>query len=231
MIKLKSSNHHRSVKLYIMKKRHYSRIDRLIQAFDNSLRTLTLIPQSSRPNPAGNTVMAAELNETEKKHIAGLMRINHTGEICAQALYQAQALTAKNPAIQQTMRHASIEENDHLNWCASRLQALESHTSYLTPLCYSASFSIGTMAGLAGDRWNLGFVAETEDQVTHHLEQHLRQIPEKDTKTRAILSQMVTDEKQHAEQARNQGGKKLPWPIRFGMKLTAKVMTTTAYRI
>ncbi|WP_449421072.1 2-polyprenyl-3-methyl-6-methoxy-1,4-benzoquinone monooxygenase [Piscirickettsia litoralis] len=129
------------------------------------------------------------------------------------------------------MQQASIEENDHLNWCATRLEELESHTSYLAPLWYSASFAIGTVAGLAGDRWNLGFVAETEDQVTRHLEKHLTKIPKKDEKTRAILNQMTIDEKQHAEQARLQGGKKLPLPVRLAMKLTAKVMTTTAYKI
>ncbi len=214
-----------------MTQRHYSPADQLLINLDKAVRTLFGKPESTdRPNPAEN-IEESPLQESDVPHIAGLMRVNHTGEVCAQALYQGQALTAKLPKVRDNMERAAMEENDHLNWCDARLQELGSHSSYLNPLWYAGSFAIGATAGLIGDKWSLGFVAETERQVVSHLDGHLKQLPEQDLRSQAILKQMKTDEEQHRMTALNAGGAELPSPIKKIMGLTSKIMTTIAYRI
>jgi len=211
--------------------RHYSPIDRLLLQADAAMRTL--IPNSnhaSRPSPA-IVESKSSLDAEQSRHIAGLMRINHTGEVCAQALYQGQALTAKLPEIREKMEHAAEEEIDHLVWCEQRLQELGSQTSVLNPLFYGLSFAIGATAGAISDKVSLGFVAATEQQVCKHLDDHLQQIPATDRKSRAILEQMRIDEEEHATSALDAGGYRFPAPIKFAMSLMAKVMTRTTYRI
>lgn len=206
-------------------------IDTLILNFDQALRTL--VPGSThaqRENPAGHSE-AAELSDQEKKHTAGLMRINHTGEVCAQALYQGQALTARLPDVRDNMSKAAQEEIDHLSWCEDRLIELDSRPSLLNPLCYGLSFGLGAAAGLAGDRWSLGFVAETEKQVCDHLKDHLQKLPEQDGKSQAILTQMLEDEGKHAVNAEAAGAAALPFPVKTAMSLMASVMKMTTYRI
>ena len=172
-----------------------------------------------------------ELSDTQRRHAAALMRINHTGEVCAQALYQGQAVTAKLPEVRLSMERAATEESDHLAWCETRLDELGSRTSYLNPAWYAMSFGLGAAAGLAGDRWSLGFVAETEEQVCNHLQDHLQQLPPADSKSRAILAQMLIDERQHGEQARRAGGMDLPLPVKLGMGLMSKVMKKVSYHV
>jgi len=214
-----------------MEKRQYSPLDLLISNADQAVRTLFGKPDiTERHNPAA-TVDETELSEKDIRHTAGLMRVNHTGEVCAQALYQGQALTAKLPKVKESMQRAAQEENDHLDWCHERLQDFDSHTSYLNPLWYAGSFAIGATAGLIGDKWSLGFVAETEKQVVKHLDSHLQQIPENDKRTRAILEQMRTDEEHHGTTAINAGGANLPEPVKKIMGITSKIMTSIAYRI
>lgn len=207
-----------------------SAIDRLIIEFDKGLRTLFAPAPTVRPVP-GRDLPEAALSEAEKRHAAGLMRVNHAGEICAQALYQGQALTARNPEAKAALTQAALEETEHLNWCATRLAELGSHTSRLNPLWYSGSLAIGMLAGALGDQWNLGFLAETERQVEAHLQSHLERLPAQDAKSRAIVEQMKIDEARHATTAIAHGGAPLPLPVRLAMKLTSKVMTTLAYRI
>lgn len=205
--------------------------DRVIGQFDTLLRTL--VPQAAqpyRPNPA----LAHEqpdMDEAERVHAAGLMRINHTGEVCAQALYQGQALTAKLAEVREQMNQAAQEEIDHLAWCDQRLQELDSHTSVLNPLFYGLSFGIGAAAGLAGDKYSLGFVAATEDQVCKHLEEHFEALPPQDERSRAILRQMHVDEAHHADWALAAGGVEFPAPVKKVMTLMSKVMTKSVYRI
>ncbi|MDY7220366.1 2-polyprenyl-3-methyl-6-methoxy-1,4-benzoquinone monooxygenase [Denitrificimonas sp. JX-1] len=211
--------------------RHYSPIDRLLLQADSALRTL--VPNSNtatRPSPA-IVEPQGNLTADEKQHIAGLMRINHTGEVCAQALYQGQALTAKLPNIRQQMEQAADEEIDHLVWCEQRLQQLDSRTSLLNPLFYGLSFAVGATAGALSDKVSLGFVAATENQVCKHLDEHLQQIPDTDRKSRAILEQMRTDEEEHAINALDAGGYHFPAPVKFGMSLLAKVMTKSTYHL
>lgn len=206
-------------------------IDKLIVNLDQALRTL--VPgsvQAARTNPA-DTVADAALSPAEAHHAAGLMRINHTGEVCAQALYQGQVLTARLPEVRASMEHAAKEEEDHLSWCESRLRELDSRPSLLNPLWYGMSFGIGALAGLAGDKWSLGFVAETEKQVVRHLDEHLQQLPADDEKSRLILEQMRTDEGKHATVAIEAGAAELPEPVKTAMGLMARVMKTTVYRI
>lgn len=211
--------------------RHYSPVDRLLLQADMALRTLLPFSgQPSRPSPAV-VEPEAELDSKQTRHIAGLMRINHTGEVCAQALYQGQALTAKLPKVRAAMEHAADEEVDHLAWCEQRIRQLNSHPSVLNPLFYGLSFGVGAVAGLVSDRVSLGFVAATEDQVVKHLDEHLQQIPEEDGKSRAILEQMRNDEQEHANSALNAGGARFPAPVKLGMTLLSRVMTKTAYRI
>lgn len=214
-----------------MPKRHYCPMDQLVISADTALRTIFGAAVSSgRTNPAAR-MKEPELSDSERRHAAGLMRVNHSGEVCAQGLYQGQAVTARLPEVRQSMEQAAQEENDHLNWCEGRLQELGNRKSLLNPLWYLCSFALGALAGAAGDRWSLGFVAETEQQVGRHLEDHLKRLPAQDVKSQAIVRQMREDELRHATNALEAGGAKLPLPIRLGMKLSAKLMTTTAYSI
>jgi ubiquinone biosynthesis monooxygenase Coq7 len=208
-----------------------SSIDRLIIEFDTALRSVLGGANAGRPTPGSEVGASNFLNSAERKHVAGLMRVNHVGEVCAQALYQSQKLVARNPQIQEMLNHSGQEEIDHLAWCETRLQELGSHTSYLNPLWYAGSFAIGLAAGLAGDKWSLGFVAETEKQVENHLESHLEKLPKDDLRSRAIVDQMRIDEIEHGQAAKNAGGVALPEPIQKMMQAISKVMTTTAYKI
>lgn len=208
-----------------------SPIDRLILEFDTALRSVAGGANAQRPTPGSDQGSNAGLDAAERKHAAGLMRVNHVGEVCAQALYQAQKLVARNPEIQEMLNHSGQEEMDHLAWCETRLHELGSHTSYLNPLWYAGSFAIGLAAGLAGDKWSLGFVAETEKQVENHLESHLETLPKEDLRSRAIVDQMRLDEITHGQAAKNAGGANLPEPLQKIMQAMSKVMTTTAYKI
>jgi ubiquinone biosynthesis monooxygenase Coq7 len=211
--------------------RQLSAIDHFISRADRALRTLTAAEQhSERPSPA-HPIDEHELTAEEKRHAAGLMRVNHAGEVCAQALYQGQALTAKLPHVRTEMEHAAAEEIDHLVWCQERLDTLGSHTSYLNPVWYGLSFAIGAGAGLVSDKVSLGFVAATEDQVCQHLQKHLEELPVNDEKSRAVVAQMLQDEARHAEMALNAGGYKFPAPVKGLMTLVSKAMTKTSYRI
>ncbi|UYZ85058.1 2-polyprenyl-3-methyl-6-methoxy-1,4-benzoquinone monooxygenase [Entomomonas sp. E2T0] len=211
--------------------RHYTPADKLLMQVNSALRTL--LPFSGSPyrvSPA-KTFADAELTEQESKHVAGLMRINHTGEVCAQALYQGQALTAKLPEVREAMEKAAEEEIDHLAWCEERVRELGQKPSILNPLFYGLSFGMGAAAGLISDRLSLGFVAAVEDQVCRHLDEHLEQLPTDDEKSRAILEQMRVDEEKHSTNAIAAGGFKFPTPVKMGMTLLSKVMTKTTYRI
>ncbi len=208
-----------------------SPIDRLILEFDTALRSVVGGANAQRPIPGSNLASNSGLDAAERKHAAGPMRVNHVGEVCAQALYQSQKLVARNPEIQEMLNHSGQEEMDHLAWCETRLQELGSHTSYLNPLWYAGSFAIGMAAGLAGDKWSLGFVAETEKQVENHLESHLEKLPKEDQRSRAIVDQMRIDEIAHGQAAKNAGGANLPEPIQKIMQAMSKVMTTPAYQI
>jgi ubiquinone biosynthesis monooxygenase Coq7 len=209
--------------------RHYSPLDHLLMGLDIGLRTLLGQPKiTERPNPAKNLPETA-LSTTERELAGRLMRINHAGEVAAQGLYQGQALTARLPQVRQQMERAAQEENDHLDWCETRAKELGTHVSLLNPAWYSGSVAIGALAGLAGDKWSLGFVAETEKQVVRHLDEHLARLPEHDAKSRTILQQMKEDEGHHATVALEAGGAELPYPLKRLMGLTSKVMTRTAY--
>jgi len=208
-----------------------SPIDRLILEFDTALRSVAGGANAQRPIPGSDLGGNSGLDSLERKHAAGLMRVNHVGEVCAQALYQAQKLVARNPEIQEMLNHSGQEEMDHLAWCETRLHELGSHTSYLNPVWYAGSFAIGLAAGLAGDKWSLGFVAETEKQVENHLESHLETLPKEDLRSRAIVDQMRLDEITHGQAAKNAGGANLPEPLQKIMQAMSKVMTTTAYKI
>lgn len=203
-------------------------LDRLIVEFDKGLRTLFSQAHSARAYPDANLPEVA-MDEAERKNAAALMRVNHSGEICAQALYQGQALTARDPAIQQRLQRAAQEETEHLAWTARRVHELGGHLSVLNPFWYTGSLAIGAVAGLLGDSWNLGFLAETERQVGEHLQSHLDRLPPQDGKSRAIVAQMYTDEIGHAEMARSLGGAELPQPVQLAMKLNGRVMTGTSY--
>ncbi|WP_028449184.1 MULTISPECIES: 2-polyprenyl-3-methyl-6-methoxy-1,4-benzoquinone monooxygenase [Chitinibacter] len=205
-------------------------VDQLIGEFDTVLRTLAAPASSVRPHP-DQGLPEAELSAEEKRHAAGLMRVNHCGEVCAQALYQGQALTARSDTAREALREAAHEEVEHLAWTRQRLDELGSHRSLLNPLWYAGSFAMGVTAGVIGDKWNLGFLAETERQVTAHLRSHLAQLPEQDAKSRAIVTQMAIDETSHAEQAVALGAAELPLPVATLMTATSKVMTTLSYRI
>jgi ubiquinone biosynthesis monooxygenase Coq7 len=202
--------------------------DRLIVEFDKGLRTLFSRAHSARDYPDAN-VPEASMNEAEKKNAAALMRVNHSGEICAQALYQGQALTARDPAVQQKLQQAAQEETEHLAWTARRVHELGGHLSVLNPFWYTGSLAIGAFAGLLGDRWNLGFLAETERQVGDHLQSHLDRLPAQDERSRAIVKQMYSDETGHADMARSLGGAELPQSVQLAMKLNGKVMTGASY--
>ena len=215
-----------------MEKRQYSRLDNII------MQIHAVLSESSKPRSEhnkreypGRSVSESKLNEDEKKHISGLMRVNHAGEISAQALYKAQALTAIDNKLKETMKKSADEEIDHLDWCEQRLDELGGHTSYLSPVWYAGSFGIGLLAGFFGDKSNLGFIAETEYQVVKHLDSHIEQLPENDERSRVILEQMRDDELHHATIAETNGAENLPEGIKSLMNLVSKIMTKTAYYI
>lgn len=203
--------------------------DRLLSHVDEAMRTLWADPKAARANPAADKERP-ELPETERRHAAGLMRINHTGEVCAQALYLGQAAGAKDPETKAHLLAAAAEENDHLAWCAEILEELDSSPSAFNPLWYAGSFAIGAMAAAAGDRWSLGFVVETERQVEAHLNDHLKSLPQTDARSRAVLETMREDEARHADNAQASGGSRLPEPVARLMAGTAKIMKAVAYR-
>jgi ubiquinone biosynthesis monooxygenase Coq7 len=205
-------------------------IDRFIAEFDQGLRTVLAEAQTLRPFPDRDK-SESQLSDSEKRRAAALMRINHSGEVCAQALYNGQALTARNPATEAALREASQEETEHLAWCEKRIRELGSHKSFLNPMFYAGSFALGAFAGALGDKWNLGFLAETENQVGKHIEGHLKRLPDQDEKSRAILEQMKIDEARHATTATTHGGAPLPLPVKLAMELSSKIMTKTTYWI
>ena len=210
--------------------RQYTGIDKLINSFDQALRSLVPGATSAqRSNPSEDTT--TQLAVSEARHVAGLMRVNHSGEVCAQALYHGQALTAKLPKVRQEMQFAAIEEQDHLAWCEDRLKELDSHTSLFNPVWYGLSFGMGALAGLAGDKYSLGFVAETERQVSMHLQQHISELPPQDERSRKILVQMNEDELHDRDTALNAGGVDLPAPVKITMTAISKLMTKTSYFI
>jgi ubiquinone biosynthesis monooxygenase Coq7 len=206
-------------------------LDELVTEFDRGLRSIAGVSRMSRPVPAPLAPAGAEMTLAERNHAAGLMRVNHVGEICAQALYQAQKLAARSPALKAAFDHAAREEEDHLAWTAHRLKQLDSRPSLLNPLWYAGSLAIGLAAGCLGDKLSLGFMAETERQVEHHLDGHLSSLPEADLESRAIVEQMRADEMAHAKAATDAGGVSLPLPVRALMRAASKVMTHTAYYV
>ena len=211
--------------------REFSPIDRAINIMDQALRLSSgLAPEPARANPAGK-LADSDMDEGTRRHVAGLMRINHTGEICAQALYAGQAATARNEEVKVEMHAAALDEIDHLAWCEQRLGELDSKTSIFNPLWYAGSFAIGAIAGVAGDGWSLGFLKETEIQVEAHLEDHLEKLPEDDQRSQAILDQMKTDEAKHARMASDAGAYELPQPVKEAMSFASKIMKAFAYRI
>ncbi len=203
-------------------------LDNLIMTVENGLRTVFAPAQTVRELP-GRALPEATLNDAEKRHAAALMRVNHVGEVCAQALYQGQAITAHNQDAKQVLAKAAQEEVEHLAWCEARMDALGGRKSLLNPLWYVGSLTLGVGAGILGDRWNLGFLAETERQVGAHLDSHLDKLPADDLKSRAVVEQMKTDEAKHADTAVSFGGAPLPWPVQGAMKVMGGVMTTVAY--
>ncbi len=203
-------------------------LDRAILEFDKSLRTLFAPATSARPVP-GEALPETRLDESGRRHAAALMRVNHVGEVCAQALYQGQSLSSGNPALREELDQAAREETEHLAWTEARISALGGRKSLLNPLWYLGALALGVAAGRLGDRWNLGFLAETERQVEAHLDDHLARLPAADEKSRAVLAQMRTDEVAHAETAVRLGAAELPVPVRAAMKAASRVMTTTAY--
>jgi 3-demethoxyubiquinol 3-hydroxylase len=213
-----------------MTTRKLSPVDRVVQQLDQAVRTLAAPPPASRPSPAGS-LPDASLSDRERRHAAGLMRINHAGEVMAQGLYQGQALTARLDEVRGAMEQAALEEYDHLAWCEQRLAELGDRPSILGPLWYAGAFVLGAGAGLAGDRWSLGFVSETEAQVVTHLEDHLGKLPAADQRSRAVIEQMKIDEAHHGAQAREAGGLPLPDSARNLMSLVSRLMTRTAYWI
>jgi ubiquinone biosynthesis monooxygenase Coq7 len=205
-------------------------IDRCITEFDKGLRTIFGVHPSARPLP-GRDFPEAELGDAERRHAAALMRVNHCGEVCAQALYQGQALASDNEHLRDALDQAAREEADHLAWCERRISELGGRLSALNPLWYTGSLAMGFVAGKLGDEWNLGFLAETEHQVEHHLQGHLDRLSADDARTRAIVEQMKRDEAGHADTARSLGARELPAPVKGAMRLAARAMTTTSYWI
>jgi len=210
--------------------RTLSPLDRLLDSAQNALSTVAGSPRAERANPSDDTPDVV-LDDAERRHAAGLMRINHVGEVCAQALYIGQAAVARDPATRAQLLHAAQEETDHLAWCADRLRELDSRPSLLNPLWYAGSYAIGALAGLRGDGWNLGFVVETERQVEAHLAEHLQTLPEADGRSRAILRTMKADEARHADEAEAAGARRLPQPIPSLMATASKLMKSVAYRL
>lgn len=211
--------------------RHYSTFDQLLIHADTALRTVAGRPRAThRPYPAKD-IDEVSMEPAESRHVASLMRVNHSGEVSAQALYQGQSITARNKEVRKKLEQAAVEENDHLVWTQKRLKELGDRTSLLNPLWYAGSFAIGAVAGALGDKWNLGFLAETEHQVVTHLDEHIHKIPASDKRSHAILEQMKIDEDRHATTALAHGGEALPAPVKKLMQAISKVMTRTAYWI
>lgn len=210
--------------------RRLTLVDRLLADAQNALGTVFGAPPAERANPAGDRADVV-LDDEERRHAAGLMRINHVGEICAQALYVGQAAVARDPATRAGLLAAAQEETDHLAWCAQRLDELDSRPSLLNPLWYGGSYAIGLLAGLRGDGWNLGFVVETERQVEAHIDEHLESLPAADLRSRAILEVMKEDEARHADHAQAQGARILPQPVPTLMAMASNLMKAIAYRI
>jgi len=208
-----------------------SKLDTFISHIDNALKTLVPGAATAHRSSPAETIDDQALSQQETQHAAGLMRINHTGEVCAQALYQGQSLTARLPQVRDAMEEAAEEEIDHLVWCEHRLKELNSQPSLLNPLFYGLSYSVGALAGALGDKWSLGFVAATEDQVCKHLEHHLETLPQGDQRSRAVLKLMHEDELRHATTALSAGGVPFPKPVKNFMTGLSKVMTGTTYRI
>ncbi len=213
-----------------MNARTLTSLDRFLAGCERALEAIAGSPPASRPTPAAD-IAEADLDDTERHHVAGLMRINHTGEVCAQALYFGQAALARDSDNREHLLHAAAEETDHLAWCAERLRQLDSRPSLLNPLWYAGSYAIGAAAALAGDPVSLGFVVETERQVEAHLAEHLQKLPSQDERSRAVLSQMQTDEIRHAQAARQRGGIDLPFPLPQLMHASSMVMKAVAYRL
>ncbi len=211
--------------------RQQSRSDRLIHQFDTVLRTLMPHAASSQRTSPAEGVDEGAMDDHERRHAAGLMRINHTGEVCAQALYQGQGVTAKLPHVRHQMEQSAQEEIDHLAWCDERLMQLQSRASYLNPLFYVASFGIGAATGAVSDRISLGLVAATEEQVGKHLESHQQSLPSEDNRSRAIMRRMAIDEAHHAQLALEAGGIRFPAPVKWGMRMASKVMAKSVYHI
>ena len=208
--------------------------DQLVIGFDRIVRSLqsgTTTAKRNSPAEQYHSAARSELDDVEKRRVSGLMRVNHTGEVCAQALYQGQALTARDPQIKASMQESAEEEQDHLAWCEQRLDQLGSRTSRLNPLFYGLSFAVGAFAGAAGDKWSLGFVAATEDQVCDHLREHLEQLPAEDEASRAIIEQMLADEAQHGAKALAHGGVEFAPPVKKLMTAISRVMTRTVYHV
>lgn len=205
-------------------------VDKLITTFDTGLRTVFAQAVAGRQRPDA-MIEEAPLSDAQKKQAASLMRVNHVGEVCAQALYSGQAFTSRNSQTVKSLQHAADEETDHLAWCEARINELGGRKSLLNPFWYAGSFALGATAGLMNDKWNLGFLAETEQQVSNHLTGHLNKLSDEDIKTRTIVSQMQQDEATHAQEAKQLGGSDLPQPIKAGMKFASKIMTITAYYI
>lgn len=209
--------------------RHYSFFDKVCLGFDQAIRALTDNAKTTGAAYPAKHIADQPLDEQQRKQSAALMRINHAGEICAQALYHGQGFVSRSSEVQAKMEHAAIEEGDHLDWCKQRLNELNSHPSYLNPLWYAGSFCIGMIAGMVGDKWSLGFLAETERQVIKHLESHLHLLPANDARSYKILQQMELDEAKHRDDAVALGARELPELMKKGMSLTSKVMVKTAY--
>ncbi len=205
-------------------------IDKLILEFDKALRTVFAPAPTSRAMPGGD-LPEAELSDAERSHAVALMRIDHVGEVCAQALYQGQALTCRDPATRKALEQAAWEETEHLNWTERRIAELGGRKSLLNPVWYAGSLAIGIVAGRLGDDWNLGFLAETERQVEAHLDGHLASLPEADQRSRAVVDQMKADEIRHAETAIHLGARELPPPAKAAMKAMSRLMTSTAYYV
>ena len=210
--------------------RHLTPLDHVLSGIERALGTLSRAAAASRPSP-GEAQPLPQLDEAERRHSAGLMRVNHTGEVCAQALYEGQALLARDAATRAHLKHAADEETDHLAWCAQRLRELDDRPSLLDPLWYAGSFAIGALAAAIGDEISLGFVVETERQVEAHLGEHLQRLPQVDLRSRAILATMQAEEARHASAARNRGGAELPQPIPALMRFASDVMKAVAYRV
>lgn len=214
-----------------MEDRQFTPLDRLLAGVDHALRTMNSTPtRVARPNPAGD-IEEPTLTEDEKTHAAGLMRVNHAGEIAAQGLYQGHAAFARDQSIEEQMNEAADEELDHLAWCEQRLTELDSGPSALRPLWYGGAFAMGALSSALGDKWSLGFIEETEKQVAEHLTSHLGRLPENDLRSRAIVTQMREEEEEHGANAKEAGAAPLPEPIRGLMRAVAKIMTRTAYRV